>query len=83
MFFKAPGALAPRVKPLQRGLEQTFVVFRHEGGRVLRRAREINDILELQETQGVHDAFLGEGLHRLLLSLMLSASVAGALPTRS
>ena len=30
--------------------------------------RVFNDILELQETQGVHDAFLGEGLHRLLLS---------------
>ena len=66
--FKAPDALAPSVKALQRGLEETLVVLGHECGRVLRRARETNDILELQETQGVHDAFLGEGLHRLLLS---------------
>ena len=81
--FKAPDALAPSVKPLQRGLEEALVVLCHERGRVFRRAREINDILELQETQGVHDAFLGEGLHRLLLSLMLvkECSVA-ALPTR-
>ena len=67
--FKASDALAPRVKALQRGLEETLVVFRHEGGRVLRRASETNGIFWLQEAQGVHDAFLGEGLHRLLLSL--------------
>ena len=57
-----------------------------EGGRVLRRAREINDILELQETQGVHDAFLGEVLHHLLLFLLMlvnASSVVGALPTRN
>ena len=62
--FKAPDALAPRVKALQRGLEEALVVLGHERGHVFRRAREIDYILELQETQGVHDAFLGEGFHR-------------------
>jgi hypothetical protein len=84
--FKAPDALAPSVKALQRGLEETLVVLGHERGRVLRRARETNDILELQETQGVHDTFLGEVLHHLLLFLLMlvnASSVVGALPTRN
>ena len=58
-------------------------MFRHEGGRVLRRARETNGIFGRQEAQGVHHAFLGEGLHRAALSLVNEASVAGALPTRT
>ena len=62
------------------GPEEAFVVFRHEGGRVLRRASETNGIFWLQEAQGVHDAFLGEGLHRF--SLMLSAMLQ-VLPNNS
>ena len=61
-------------------------MFRHEGGRVLRRARETNGIFGRQEAQGVHHAFLGEVLHHLLLFLLMlvnASSVVGALPTRN